>query len=335
MSPPPVDGQSIKHFSRGSVSERAIVVAIPRYLFARPEIPQSCGGRACESTSATRLLADGMHIVRGSRLSARDALELSDFALARLASRRVRTCAAPKEVDAISLERFHAQAAPGAKRGFRDGPAWFRRTPSQIVYYAPPEEIPSLLTDLGSSVRICRGTLLQGAVIAEQIVAIHPFFDGNGRVAREVGKAIARTDCSDGECLDLGWFASREDAELQALRSSSFREAIDWTPFTRYWEAVRIASQHAAACLMATLAEKERGLDRRLATLMRNVWFVDRVRLRSALAIGAKAAEGAIADLGQRGLVVEHGSGVLSTWPRASISTLLMAVDRIRASLLG
>lgn len=85
------------------------------------------------------------------------------------------------------LQQLHAELGVPSGSGLRDVPAWFGgATPSTARHFAPqPELLHGLLQDLLQYANLRpEGVFLQAVLVHYQLVMIHPFRDGNGRLAR-------------------------------------------------------------------------------------------------------------------------------------------------------
>ena len=83
------------------------------------------------------------------------------------------------------MTEYALDASPGL---WRPGPIWVRNDATgEIVYEAPEEEqVPGLIDELIDQLQAHQGTppMIRGAMAHLNLVMIHPFRDGNGRMAR-------------------------------------------------------------------------------------------------------------------------------------------------------
>ncbi len=79
--------------------------------------------------------------------------------------------------------RHDLRARPG---NWRPGSVWVRDSAGEVVYNAPDRsELPSLLSEMTEQLAVENApSLVKGAMAHLNLVLIHPFRDGNGRVAR-------------------------------------------------------------------------------------------------------------------------------------------------------
>lgn len=80
---------------------------------------------------------------------------------------------------------------------FRNGPVYVRHEPSgDVVYEGPPaEDVPGLVAELISSLEGMSGpTLIRAAMAHLNLVMVHPYRDGNGRIARILQSLVLSRD---------------------------------------------------------------------------------------------------------------------------------------------
>jgi hypothetical protein len=128
--------------------------------------------------------------------SSRDA-DLPDWARPTAAARLLRELATESAIGSWTpgrLRRLHTQLAPSVPSVLRERGAWFGGSGADApLQLAPtPETLPSLLEDLCEFIDwSAPDPLAQAALAHAQLLAIHPFADGNRRLARVVSAAIA------------------------------------------------------------------------------------------------------------------------------------------------
>ncbi|MBI1344673.1 Fic family protein [bacterium] len=160
---------------------------------------------------------------------------------------------------------------PG-NRGFDKMPGKFRRTQAHIGdsdillarYVAPPaEEIDRLMTDLEAYINSEHDvpTLAKIAMVHYQFEAIHPFFDGNGRIGRLlISLMLSKTGILREPLLYLSAYFERNKTEYVRLllRVSTHGDWGSWISF--FLEGVESVANDAAtrAADILTLREKYR-----------------------------------------------------------------------------
>lgn len=127
--------------------------------------------------------------------------------------------------DACSFQR---RAKPGA---LREGPIYVTGPGGTTAYTGPPaEQVPGLLDELVDELKSEDGDVLVSAAMAHlNLVSIHPFEDGNGRLARILQSAlIARSGETAPELGSIEeHLAANTSAYYEALASA---QAGEWSP---------------------------------------------------------------------------------------------------------
>jgi Fic family protein len=161
------------------------------------------------------------------RRSFEDALRAYDFVLDLATGRTEMSEKAVKEIHALicagqETYRVHTavgvQEQPLAKGEYKrlpNNPT--SRLSGQVHHYAPPTDVPAEMNRLLSELRSAEFTsahpVLQAAYAHYALVAIHPFADGNGRVAR----ALASVYLYRRPGVPLVIFADQKDEYIDAL----------------------------------------------------------------------------------------------------------------------
>jgi len=128
--------------------------------------------------------------------SSRDA-ELPDWTRPTSGARLLRELATESAIGSWTpgrLRRLHTQLAPTVPSVLRERSAWFggagAETPLRLA--PTPEMLPALLDDLCEFIDwSAPEPLAQAALVHAQLLTIHPFADGNRRLARVVAAAVA------------------------------------------------------------------------------------------------------------------------------------------------
>ena len=125
---------------------------------------------------------------------------------ARVAGRRLHG----QMVTVCDLEAAHAMVAADAPRGLRQVPAWFGAPgPDATRLLAPDAElVPGLVQDLLSFLAQSHDCPITVSLVCHaQIGLIHPFCDGNGRMARLLGRWLLRS--SPGAALAFDFYCTQ------------------------------------------------------------------------------------------------------------------------------
>lgn len=131
----------------------------------------------------------------------------------------------------------------------------------RVHAYAPPAQTPSemarLIAELRSPEFLAAHPVLQASYSHYAYVAVHPFSDGNGRVAR----ALASVYLYRSPGVPLVVFADQRDRYLDALEAA---DGGDAAPFVRFIETRTV---DAVALLEASLQSDARQADADIAEL--------------------------------------------------------------------
>ncbi len=183
---------------------RSAGICIPRMLgplranwpLSRSRVPPADWARPLRDWVCWATAAD--FIESGWQLpgSARDA-ELPDWSRAIPAARLLRELATESAIGSWTpgrLRRLHTQLAPTVPSVLRERSAWFGGAGAEApLQLAPtPEMLPALLDDLCEFIDwSAPDPLAQAALVYAQLLTVHPFADGNRRLARVVSAAVA------------------------------------------------------------------------------------------------------------------------------------------------
>ena len=148
------------------------------------------------------------------------------------------------------LQQAHAELGVLHGSELRDVPAWFGgATPSTARHFAPqPELLRGLLDDLLQFANLRPNASFLQAVLAHyQVVMIHPFRDGNGRLARLFAACLLERARRPLAPLYAGfalqrWGHAHDDDALEAMAQGDVDAYITW-----WARAHRFASMLVAA----------------------------------------------------------------------------------------
>jgi Fic family protein len=239
--------------ARAVVEQIALPPAVESELRRRARVRSTHYSTRIEGNRLT--LAEAGHAVAGQRLRLhgreRDVDEVRMYWKALL---RVEEWAARKtDLTEDLIRRLHALVEHGRTRPnpYRDGQNTIRDSESGALVHLPPEarDVPALMAGLVDWVRRAEKDALPSPLIAGlahyQFVAIHPYFDGNGRTARLLATFLLHRD---GYGLN-GLFSLEEEhardlpAYYKALAAHPHhnyyegRETADLTPWVEYFLA--------------------------------------------------------------------------------------------------
>jgi hypothetical protein len=232
----------------------------------------------------------------GAPLSAREPV-LPQWALPLQSARRLRELAIDGSLGAWTvgrLRRVHTQLAPTASSSLRDRTAWFGGGDDGPLALAPtPDLVPALLEDWCEFVNWqAPDPIAQAAVAFTQLLAIHPFTDGNLRLARVAAGAIVARSAYAPEAL-LPVFAMlhrhrRESADAVARLEDGIATTVEtWRDGLRRGVAF-------AGVLRAAIDQWERRLATRVGSESRARRLVEIASARPVLdAHLVRAAAGA------------------------------------------
>lgn len=170
--------------------------------------------------------------------SSRDA-DLPAWARPTAAARLLRELATESAVGSwtpVRLRRLHTQLAPTVPSVLRERSAWFGGIGEDVpLRLAPtPEMLPSLLEDLCEFIDWgAPDPLAQAALVHAQLLTIHPFADGNRRLARVVSAAVAVRGGIPAEAMFPVFAMERRSAGAQAAPMP--REDAALAPLVDAW----------------------------------------------------------------------------------------------------
>jgi len=225
------------------------------------------------------------------------------------------------------------------------GPGQYREAPvsvtspkgGSLAYIGPPyEEVPALMGevtewlehgDLGAHV------VVRAAMAHLHLVSVHPFSDGNGRVARIVQSLVlARGGLLTPEFLSieeyLGENTDNYYATLQAVQARSYQPERDAGPWVEFCLQAHIDQARRRSLQLTEAARRwsflehlveERGWPDRLVIALEQSLFhgVDRASYIAEAEVSQPTASNDLRRLLDAGLVAQQGSGP-STRYRAS-----------------
>jgi Fic family protein len=138
------------------------------------------------------------------------------------------------------MTEYTLDASPGL---WRPGPIWIRNDATgDIVYEGPPaEELPELVRELTSDVSSDGETpvMIKAAMAHLNLVMIHPFHDGNGRMSRCLQTLVlARDQILAPQFSSIEEYLGRNTQSyykvLQAVGAESWHPEGDARPWIRY-----------------------------------------------------------------------------------------------------
>jgi Fic family protein len=221
---------------------------------------------------------------------------------------------------------FQRDKDPGL---WRTGPIGVTASDGSLEYRGPDgDQVPQLMQEVvawlaggnrGSNV------VVQAAMAHLNVVSVHPFRDGNGRIARIVQSLVlARDGLTAPEFFSieeyLGAHTSQYYAALREVQQGSYqpdRDATSWVAFcveAHLLQARQRLSQIERAARRWQYLESlvaERGWPERLAIALERSLFgsVDRRTYREEAGVSAATASADFRRLLDSGLVNQHGRG--------------------------
>ena len=141
-------------------------------------------------------------------------------------------------ISQMLIQKLHALIFIGPRARptpYRDGQNVIRDSVSGAIVYLPPEaaDVPNLMAELVAWIARAEQEQLPVPVLAAlvhyQFVTIHPFYDGNGRVARALATLVLYK-----HRYDLGRFYSLEEVYVEDL--SAYYAALQTHPHPNYYE---------------------------------------------------------------------------------------------------
>lgn len=185
-----------------------------------------------------------------------------------------------------------------------------------LITTALSGDVPDLMHRFGTWLRDGAGAehpVVAAALAHLELVAIHPFYDGNGRTARALSRLllVQHGFALDGlVSLDAYLDLQRRDyfAAIRASLGSSYTRGYDATPFVRYYlDAIRGAAEHVLSrvkgttqllrVLRAAVASGE--LAPQLTDPLVYAWINGSIRPTDYRAITGRTAPSATRDLAQ------------------------------------
>jgi Fic family protein len=223
--------------ARAVVEQVVLPPAVESELRRRARVRSTHYSTRIEGNRLT--LAEAEHVVAGQRLRLhgreRDVDEVRMYWKALL---RVEEWAARKtDLTEDLIRRLHALVEHGRARPnpYRDGQNSIRDSESGALIYLPPEarDVPALMNGLVDWVRRAEAERLPPPLIAGlahyQFVAIHPYYDGNGRTARLLATLLLQRDG-----YGLNGLFSLEEEHARGL--PAYYRALAVHPHHNYYE---------------------------------------------------------------------------------------------------
>ena len=164
-----------------------------------------------------------------------------------------------REIHRRVLDDIDPMMRPGQ---FRTGANRVADADGNLIFTtATAGDVPDLMRRLGLWLRTAarkEHPVVSAALAHLELVAIHPFYDGNGRTARALSRMLLVRDgfSLDGlVSLDAYLDLQRRDyfAAIRAALGSSYTRGYDATPFVKYFvTAIRSAAEHALSRVKGT-----------------------------------------------------------------------------------
>jgi Fic family protein len=211
---------------------------------------------------------------------------------------------------------------------WRPGSIFVRHEPtSEIVYEGPDVElVPPLMGQLVASLNAKSSTpaLVRGAMAHLNLVMIHPFSDGNGRMGRALQSfVLAREGVLDPTFSSIEEYLGQNTQEYYAVLGEVGRgawhpenDALPWIRFcltAHYRQAETLLRRTKELERFWGLIEEEikrRGLNERMAFALSDAAFGYRVRnasYRPMVDVSEQVASRDLHQLVDEGLLVPHG----------------------------
>ena len=146
-----------------------------------------------------------------------------------------------RHVHTLVLDDIDPMLTPGA---YRKGPNAVGDAQGNVIFSTPLSgDVPHLMRELGQWLRAgcdARHAAVAAALTHLELVAIHPFYDGNGRTARAIARfLLLRNGYALGGLVSLDAYLDNDRrAYFDAIRASagtSYRPPYDATPFVEYF----------------------------------------------------------------------------------------------------
>jgi Fic family protein len=222
--------------------------------------------------------------------------------------------------------RFQRDKRPGR---WRDGPVGIVRGDGRVVYRAPDVgEVPALMHELVAWLQdgdLDAHVVVRAAMAHLHVAAIHPFRDGNGRVARIVQSLVlARDGIVSPEFASIEQYLGEDTeayyAALRRVNGAEYRPEGDAGPWVDFCLTAHIDQAHRrlaqveeAGARWKRLAKlvSDRGWPDRLVTALEQslAGSMDRAGYVSAAGISPVTASQDLRRLLDAGLVVQRGAG--------------------------
>lgn len=165
-----------------------------------------------------------------------------------------------REIHKRVIDDIDPMVRPGA---FRPGENRVGDAEGNIIFAtALSGDVPDVMHRFGTWLRDGAGgehPVVAAALAHIELVAIHPFYDGNGRTARALSRLllVRHGFALDGlVSLDAYLDLQRRDyfAAIRASLGTSYKRGYDATPFVRYYlDAIRGAADHVLARVKGTM----------------------------------------------------------------------------------
>jgi Fic family protein len=278
------------------------------------------------------------------RRSFEDALRAYDFVLDLATTRTEITEKAVKEIHALicaGQETYRVHAAVGVQEQPLPKGEYKRlpnnptsRLTGRLHHYAPPTDVTAemdrLVGELRSAEFASVHPVLQAAYAHYALAAIHPFADGNGRVAR----ALASVYLYRRPGVPLVIFADQKDEYIDALE-----EADSGSP-QRFVRFVQERGHDVIGLVqVATAVPDTPPIASSIASLRETFVSSEGLSLDELDAIAARIREAAVRaideELSALGLPPGIGHSVSADWPLGGDAAYRPAGDRIRLTLHG
>jgi Fic family protein len=267
------------------------------------------------------------------RRSFEDALRAYDFVLDLATSRTDVSEKAVKEIHDLicaSQETYRVHTSVGVQEQPLPG-GEYKQMPNnptnlstgRIHHFAPPSDVPAemdrLVRELRSDAFSAAHPVLQAAYAHYAFVAIHPFVDGNGRVAR----ALASVYVYRRPGVPLVVFADQKDDYIGALEHADAGDPRPWARFIG-----ERAADIVGLVQVATALPDEPLLEASLSALRDRYVDVEGVSIDELTAIARRIKDAAAAEI--LGLLqsLELPPGL--TWGHAVVGGALGSDDRYR-----
>ncbi len=216
-------------------------------------------------------------------------------------------------------------------------PGQYRRSGIEVTgpgggppaYVGPPhEQVPALMSEVVEWLEhgdVEAHVAVRAAMAHLHVVSVHPFRDGNGRIARIVQSLVlAREGLLAPEFVSieeyLGHNTEAYYATLESVQGGSYRPERDASPWVRFCiqahldQARRRLTQLAEAgkrwAFLEQLIEQRRWPDRLVIALEQSIFAgVDRASYAAEAEVSAPTASNDFRRLQDAGLIVQQGRG--------------------------